>query len=148
LERELAADGVSSPIRGLRNKTPEMALRIAGVLTCIEEEKEVTLQLIDRGILLAEFFLSEARRLYAASSLKPEIARALRLLRWLVERKIDVISLRDVQIRGPAVLQDAAAVKDAVRVLEEHGLCRVEATTTGGRPSRKLMLSPFAADAM
>ncbi len=61
MERELAVDGASSSIRGLRNKTPEMALRIGGVLACIEEEREVTIATVERGIELALFFLSEAR---------------------------------------------------------------------------------------
>ncbi len=144
MERELAEDGIGSSIRGLRNKTPEMALRIAGVLTAIEEGTEITVEVLDRGIRLATFYLSEAKRLYEASGITPEVSRALKLLRWLMDRKVEMISLRDIQIKGPAALQEASAVKAAVTLLQEHNLCRVTSVATGGRPSPKLVLSPLA----
>lgn len=144
MERELAEDGIASSIRGLRNKTPEMALRIAGVLAAMDDATEISVELLERGIELAVFYLSEAKRLYEASGITPEVSRALKLLRWLVERKAETISLRDIQIKGPAALQEASAVKAAVAVLQEHNLCRVTSVATGGRPSAKLVLSPHA----
>ena len=46
MEYDLLADGMTSAVRGLRNKTPEMALRLAGILTCIEGGTEVSLEMI------------------------------------------------------------------------------------------------------
>lgn len=148
MERELAEDGIASTIRGLRNKTPEMALRIAGVLSAVDGKTEITIETLERGIKLATFYLSEAKRLYEASGITPEVSRALKLLRWLVERNAETISLRDIQHTGPASLREAAVVKATVATLEEHGLCRTMAVDTGGRSSRRLVLSPFARSAI
>ncbi|MEI8180488.1 hypothetical protein [Aestuariivirga sp.] len=59
-------------------------------------------------------------------------------------RGTDDGSLRDIQIKGPAAMQEASVVKAAVAILQEHSLCRVETTATGGRPSPKLIISPLA----
>jgi hypothetical protein len=144
MERGLTEDGLASSTRGLRNKTPELALRIAGVLAAAEEKGEVSQALLERGIAVAGYFLGEAKRLYDTAALKPEISRAMKLLRWLLKRGGGPISLRDIQLKGPASMQDAATVKEAVKILEEHNLCRLETVETGGRPSRRLVVSPLA----
>jgi hypothetical protein len=74
----------------------------------------------------------------------PEVARAGKLLRWLVERDTETISLRDIQYSGPSTLREAEIVKETVQVLVAHGLCRLETGQTGGRPSTLLILSPYA----
>jgi hypothetical protein len=144
MERALAEDGMASSIRGLRNKTPELALRIAGVLAAVEDETGISENLLDRGVTIAGYFLTEAKRLYDTARISPEVARAVKLLRWLLERGGAPISLRDILREGPAVMQDAARVRETVKVLEEHSLCRLETVETGGRPSRKLVVSPMA----
>lgn len=148
MERGLAIDGLSSGIRGLRNKTPEMALRISGVLSAIEGRSEIDVETFQRGSVLASFYLSEAKRLYEASTSSPSIMRATKLLRWIVERKVQTISLRDIQVSGPGAMRQQDAVQEAVAVLASHHLCRTEVIETGGRPSKVLILSPYAADVL
>ena len=145
MERGLAAEGLSSGIRGLRNKVPEMALRIAGVLAGVEGAGELTVDTLERGMLIATFFLSEAKRLYEAAMTRPEIGRAEKLLRWLVAKNINQISLRDILVTGPSAFRDSDAVKATVAILVGHNLCRIEMLQTGGRPSERLFLSPYAA---
>jgi len=41
MERDLLADGLSSSIRGLRNKYPEMVFRLAGVLAAVDGEGHI-----------------------------------------------------------------------------------------------------------
>ncbi len=143
MERELAADGPSSGIRGLRNKVPEMALRIAGVLAGVDGFTAISFDTLNRGIAVATFYLSEAKRLYAASLTSPRIADAVLLLRWLVDRKVENISLREIQTFGPNKLREAAKVKATVLVLVDHRLGRLE-TRGGGRRSEVFVLSPHA----
>jgi hypothetical protein len=148
MERQLATEGMSSPVRGLRNKTAEMALRLAGVLACVDGEGAIEVETLERGIMLAVYFLGEAQRLYDANSVKPEVRRAQKLLRWLIEKQHREISLRDIQVHGPSCLRDKADVTHAVRTLQEHGLSRTVEIQTGGRPSQRLRLSPLAYSAM
>jgi hypothetical protein len=148
MERELATEGMASPVRGLRNKAAEMALRLAGVLACIDGDAEIKFATLERGIMLAVFFLGEAQRLYEASAIRPEIRRAQKLLRWLIDKHHEEISLRDIQLHGPSCLRDKAEVAQAARTLVDHGLCRIEEVKTGGRPSKRLLLSPLASSVM
>ncbi len=143
MERELSEEGLSSGIRGLRNKVTEMALRIAGILAGLDAFQEITVELLERGISLATYFLSEARRLYAASMTSAEIARAGKLLRWLVDRKASEISLRDIQTLGPNMLREAAKVRATVNTLVQHHLGRLE-TRGSTKKSEVLVLSPLA----
>jgi hypothetical protein len=144
MEAALAGDGVTSAIRGLRNKTGEMALRIAGVLATVDGEPEIKVEILERGIVLAGFHLSEARRLYEGAGISPEVTRAMKLLRWLLDRGGGSISLRDVQREGPSFLREASAIEESAGTLSTHGLCRVTKVATGGRTRRMLVLSPYA----
>ena len=142
MERELAAEGPSSGIRGLRNKVPEMAVRIAGILAGLDGQPEMRVEVLDQGIALAMFFLSEANRLYSASTTSPDIARSVKLLRWLVDRKLSEISLRDIQTSGPNMLREAAKVRATVNTLVQHRLGRLE-TRGSTKKSEVLVLSPL-----
>jgi hypothetical protein len=143
MERELSEEGLSSGVRGLRNKVPEMALRIAGVLAGVDDLQEITVEVLERGVCLATYFLSEARRLYAASMTSAEIARACKLLRWLLEKGASEIRLRDIQTLGPNMLREASIVRATVATLVEHKLCRVE-LRGATKKSQMLVLSPLA----
>ncbi len=68
----------------------------------------------------------------------------MKLLRWLVERNISTISLRDIQVHGSGALRDAESVKEAAGMLEKHGLATIKVVHTGRRPSQKLYMSPLA----
>lgn len=144
MERELSEEGLSSGVRGLRNKVPEMALRIAGILAGVDDLCEITVEVLERGIALAVFFLTEAKRLYAASMTSAQISRAGKLLRWLLEKGASEISLRDIQTLGPSMLREAAIVRATVATLEEHKLCRVEIRGNAKKKSAVLVLSPLA----
>jgi hypothetical protein len=143
MERDLAADGPTSGIRGLRNKVPEMTLRIAGILAGLNGQSEIRAEILDQGIALAMYFLSEARRLYSMSMTSPDIARAGKLLRWLVDRKVSEIRLRDIQTLGPNMLREAEKVRATVNTLVQHQLGRIE-TRGASKKSEVLILSPLA----
>lgn len=143
MERELLADGLSSSIRGLRNKSPEMALRLAGVLAAVDGEGQITPTLLDRGIALARYFLSEAGRLYAATAVKPQIQKAMKLLYWLMDRNEASTPIRHILQSGPNPLRDLKSLNEAIGILIEHHLVRVESSG-----QRRVTLSPRAKAAL
>ena len=83
------------------------------------------------AIDLARFYLSEASRLASAALVSIQIDRAETLRKWLLETFTkDEVTPRDVVNAGPNALRDTNKVKEALRILEEHGwLERLEAGT-------------------
>ena len=73
------------------------------------------------GIELAQYYLSEARRLVDAAIIPVEIQRAETLRVWLVERWNEpVVSIRDIVRLGPNELRNSKVANAAVAVLEQN----------------------------
>ena len=128
-----ARDGKYETICGLANKLPEHALRIAGVITLIEDINAASINVatLNNAILLAEYFAEEALRLFDSGSVSAEIRDAERLRIWLQTKwQTPIIDLRTIYQKGPSSIRNAKAAKRAVHILEEHGwLHRLEPGT-------------------
>jgi Protein of unknown function (DUF3987) len=124
------------PVRGLANKLPEHAARIAAVLTLVNniEAGEVSEAEMQAGIAIAEHYVTEALRLSGASRISAELIEAQRLLGWLLASwPHAVVSLPDVYRLGPGSIRDAACARRAVNLLCEHGwLAPAPACEIGG----------------
>lgn len=124
VECRLAGGGDLEPVRGLANKLPEHAVRLAAVLALIDDLKVSTVsgQSMQRGIDLANFYASEALRLFDASAVSAPIRKAESLLGWL-HRVWDQpqIGLRQIYQFGPNAIREAAKAREAVNVLVNHG---------------------------
>ena len=111
-------------MRGLANKLPEHAARIAAVLTLLGdiEVGEVGGPEMEAGILLAQHYAAEAMRLFGASRVSGELREAQQLLTWLQTAWSEPrVSLPDIYQRGPNSIRDKASAHHAVSVLAEHG---------------------------
>jgi hypothetical protein len=127
VERQLGDEQPLAPIRGLGSKAAEHALRIAGVLTLIDNiaASEIKAEHIKAGITLAQFYLAEALRLVDAGAADPDLLLAEKLLAWA--RTHDHIYLRQIYQFGPNSIRDAKTAKRIASILEEHGwLIRVD----------------------
>ncbi len=112
------------PVRGFANKLPEHAARIAGVLTLVDDPNALTIsrEALDRAVKIADFYTTEALRLFQARSCSPELRQAEKLLEWLKNSwREPLIGLRAIYRLGPNSIRDADAAKKAVAVLEAHG---------------------------
>jgi hypothetical protein len=124
VEALLGAGGELEPIRGLANKLPEHAARIAAVLTLIRdiEAGEVVAAEIEAGIAIAQHYAAEALRLHGASRVTGELREAQRLLAWLHTAWCGpVVSLPDIYRLGPGSIRDVASARRAVAILVDHG---------------------------
>ncbi len=143
VEKRLASGGPLEPIRGLANKLPEHAARIAGVLAYIDNPKCVSIarNTLLRAIKIANFFATEARRLFEAGSCSPELRQAEKLLAWLKTTWNEpLIGLRAIYRFGPNSIRDAKTAKAAVAVLEDHGWLQRHTKpgpVVGGEPVRE-----------
>jgi Protein of unknown function (DUF3987) len=110
LERRVGSGGELEQARGLANKPPEHAARMAAVLTLVRDihAGEVALEM-NFGIELAQHYATEALRLLAVSHVSAELQLAQRLLDWLRGQwKEPAVSLPDIYQRGPNAIRDKA----------------------------------------
>jgi hypothetical protein len=124
VERDLGAGSALEPIRGLANKIPEHAARIAGVLQLIDDltAAHISAGHMQSGIVLAQHYAAEALRLFGASQIRTELRLAKSALDWL-ERTWgeQSISLPDLYQRGPNAIRDKSTASKVVQILEDHG---------------------------
>jgi hypothetical protein len=124
VERRLGPGGELDPVRGLANKLPEHAARIAGVLTLVHdiEAGEIAEEEIKAGFEFAEHYAVEALRLHGGSQVRSDIRLAQRLLDWLLHTWTEPnISLPDIYQRSLNAIGDKATAKRLVGILEDHG---------------------------
>jgi hypothetical protein len=124
VEKQLGAGGELEPVRGLANKLPEHATRIAAVLTLVNDNEagEAGSAEIEAGIALAQHYAVEAMRLHGASGVCEDLREAQRLLAWLQTSWHEtLISLPDIYQYGPNSIRDASRARCAVTKLVDHG---------------------------
>lgn len=124
VERRLRTGGEFEPVRGLANKLPEHAARVAAVLTLVENfgAGEVGRAEMEAGIALAQHYAVEAMRLFGASRVSGDLREAHQLLTWLhTAWAKPLVSLPDIYQRGPNAIRDKARARGAVNILSDHG---------------------------
>ncbi len=132
-EKEQAAGGSLETCTGFASKSPEQACRIAGVLALWEDlnAPEITGATMANGIALAQYYLSEAKRLADSAIISHETAEAEKLRLWLIDnwpgiasgigRDSSKILPGDILQRGPGSLREKKRVSACIRQLVEAG---------------------------
>ncbi|MEY8119436.1 MULTISPECIES: YfjI family protein [unclassified Falsihalocynthiibacter] len=118
------AGGEYSSICPFASKSAEQAVRIAAVLTLWENvhASEITAHTMGNAIILARYYLIEAKRLVDSALVSEKASRAEMLRLWLLNKWADKEILpSDVVKHGPNSLRDTKKVKEALAVVEEHG---------------------------
>ena len=123
IEAERQKEDGYAPVNGYAKRTAEQALRIAGVLTLAHNPacRVISIEYMVAGIKLSEWYLDEVLRITLDDMASPEILSAEKLLKWFVERGIELTSVRQVQCYGPGGLREKKAVEATLKTLEEHG---------------------------
>jgi uncharacterized protein DUF3987 len=112
------------PVKGFANKLPEHAARLAAVLALVEDitAPEVSADDLHRGIELADYYASEALRIFESSRAKADLVLAERLRQWMHSKWTEnVISLPDIYQRSLNAISDQATARKMVNILTEHG---------------------------
>ena len=123
-EKAQAANGEFANVRPYASKSAEQAARLAGVLTLWQQPnaQEVSPETMADAVLLAKFYLSEAKRLVDAAVISEEIDRAEMLRKWLIEKwGKDHLLPSDVVRYGPNSLREMPKAKSAMKLLESNG---------------------------
>lgn len=123
VERNLATGKIFENIRSFANKLLENAARLGITLLLVDDIQAERLDYdhFKIGIELAEYYASEALRLFDEGYTDPNIIRAEKLLKWLQDEwEEEHISLPDIYQNSSALNTKAKALL-VVTILEEHG---------------------------
>jgi hypothetical protein len=142
VERAIGQGGALEPVRGLANKLPEHAARLAAVLSVVRdlESAAISDDEIRAGISLAEHYAAEALRLFGTRQMNAELLVAQRLLDWLLSQWNEpAISLPDIYQRSLNAIRDQATARKLVSILEDHEwLVRLpKGAVVAGQPRRE-----------
>lgn len=124
VECHQANGGAFEAIKGFASKAPEIATRIAGVLTLYENEtfEEVPVEAMERAVQIMEFYLEERLRLTGNPSISLALQNAEKLLKWLQTFwKEPHISIPVICRRGPKTARVTDNAVLYVQILEDHG---------------------------
>jgi len=126
IQENLRPDGPYLPISGIAAKAAEHALRLAGTLTLVEnlEATVISQENVRSGITLANFYLTEALRLFHSAKTNLDLINAEKVLAWLRTRSgVDksLICLPDVYRLGPNVVRDKETAVKIMTILADHG---------------------------
>jgi hypothetical protein len=124
IERQIAPEGSLASVKGIANKLPEHAARLAGVLALVANPNasEILAEQMAAGITLAQHYVAEALRLFEASRVSDDLRLAQKLLTWLHKTwSEDFISLPDIYQKGPNAIREKRTAEKIVTILEDHG---------------------------
>lgn len=125
IEARVGPDGDLMQVKGFVGKLPEQAARIAVNIAAFEQGvrlRELDAPTLARGIRLAEFYLSEAVRLFGQPEVDQTLLDAQLLSDWLREKWTEnLISVTAIQQTGPSrVRRGADYIRSLIEILVRH----------------------------
>lgn len=111
---------------------------------------EIALATLERAITLVSYFESHARKLYGAIDAHPARSGALKIAKWIRDRKRAAFTPRDIRQNGWAEFKkerDEAAILASLQYLEAFGWLRIDEKRPGkqgGRPTMLATVNPLA----
>lgn len=140
-ERMMKEDEIFEPIRGMVNKAGEHAVRLAGILTLVQnmESHEISREAMEAAIELVKYYNNEALLLFQRGRNSKKMIIAQKLWLWIQTKwQKEYISLPDVYQKSIQEISTVAEALKAVSVLEEHDyLIRVEGGMKMGNDFRR-----------
>lgn len=123
IEASQAEGEALAGIRAWASKAPSQILRIAGVLTLMENPQAAVIgyQAIQLATTLVQYHLAEATRLQSRTHVPPEIRNAEALRDWCHRQGIRHLHSAEALQFGPHGLRTAAIFDAAIQILERKG---------------------------
>lgn len=121
IERDLR--DVFQGVRGTAGKADAQILRIAGVLTLVEDAQvgTIPLDMIERATRLMQYHLDEAVRIIGTSSPGQPIEHAEAMIQWCRRTKRQWLYSTDVLRNGPNAIRTRDAFLAATKQLQDAG---------------------------
>ena len=124
VEKAMAPGGEYETIRPFAAKLPEHAARLAAALAGCRDltVAELSREDFTRGIHLATYYATEAKRITGSNWADPELLLAEKLLDWLLrDWAKPTVAARDLYRLGPAAIRDRETALSLTKILVEHG---------------------------
>ena len=121
IESDMA--GEYEDVKAWASKAGAQALRIAGVLTLVDndEAETITADTIERAAHLVAYHLSEAARIVGTARVPVHLRNAEQLLEWCQRTGRRLLCSADALRNGPAAIRDAETFREAADTLAAHG---------------------------
>ena len=129
-EKQMAPGGDYESIRAFAAKLPEHAARLGATIAAYRDLNFTELSREDflRGMQIAVYYATEAKRISGANTVSPELSPAQKLppaqklLDWLQhDWTKPTITARDIYTYGPSSIRDRESAIDLAEILVEHG---------------------------
>ncbi|MDP5149926.1 YfjI family protein [Rheinheimera baltica] len=122
IERELAPRMQLNDIKPTAGKMAEQIIRIAGVITLIDnfDAKVINAQSMGRAIQLGSWYLQEALRLSTVSSAATDYQIAAKVIDWILEKGRSVVTVNHINKNKVAKLNGANRCREILLLLEDN----------------------------
>jgi len=125
-ERQIGGGGKYEQISDFASKMTENAVRLAAVVSFFSGgvqlvQTGLSVQAVNCGIALMEFYASEASRLYGTPSVDDDTANAVALIEWIRKRELPIVGKQFLNKSGPTQVRNAGHLSRAIEILEEYG---------------------------
>jgi hypothetical protein len=122
----MTPSGEYGAIRGFAAKLPEHAARLAAAIAGYKDltVADLSEEEFKRGIGLAVYYASEAKRLQGSTWATPRLVLAQTLLEWLQNRGKPRVTARDIYTYGPGAIRDRGTALELANILVAHGWLR------------------------
>lgn len=141
IERELAPRKQLNDIKPTAAKMAEQIIRIAGVISLIEnlDAKTIDSACMKKAIQLGSWYLQEALRLSNASSATTDYQIAAKVVEWIKSKRLVVVTVHDLNRNEVARLKGANRCREILMLLEDnHWLIRLSPETLiNGKPAKE-----------
>ncbi len=123
IEKEMAPKGRFASVKPWASKTPEQCLRIAGVLTIIEDPDAMSIETstLERAAEIALWHLGESARVVGTAEISPCVIDAEALLGWAHESGRQLLHSGAALRLGPPRIRERSRFDVAMQELEKAG---------------------------
>lgn len=123
IEADMADAGDWASVRAWASKAPAQMLRVAGVLTLIEQPDTgvINVEQIERAATLVNHYLTEAVRIVGTHSVPKSIRDAENLLKWCHESHIELLHSGAALQLGPNAIRAKPDFDQAINELDRSG---------------------------
>jgi Protein of unknown function (DUF3987) len=123
IEHDMKDQGAFARVRAWASKAPAQVLRIAGVLTLVDDidAAQITTESIDQAAEIIQFALGEAARIVGTASVPVEIKHAEALLAWCHSSGVHLLCSAVALKLGPGSIRTKRAFDAAIAELERCG---------------------------
>jgi hypothetical protein len=123
LEEDQAEGGLYASISAWASKGASQVLRVAGVLTLVEDPSAGVIQrdTIMQAFALVQWHLGEALRIVGTGQTPPGIRNAAALLQWCHAQRVELLCSSHALNRGPSSIRAAPDFERAMELLVRQG---------------------------